>query len=608
MLVDDPRIELEGVDGVLVYGDSAAPDRFYYAGTRPRLARDGDGYLFTLIRYERVLDGRAGAPPQAGMLSFVVDLAPAPADLAAAETALRKRRPDARLTPIPWTSGTVIAAIIGGDPVRATPSLMGDNSAVVSLGLTTDQYLLLTRSLDDPDSVPISVVYDLQFEVLRPSFAYAIQFDLTRYRLWVRKTCTANVLFVSFESVETFEDLRQSGAITIHSTVSTDEPVPDGVRRAFLRSLQTLMTPLPAFAAPPAGGSPSWGIGYSCETIRDTQAISRTLDCDLQVSDAVTRTVHLQGALADLSDALRSRPVIQLPTGVTFVQDLTLRCHAVFDGAPLEAVQVSLEPAAGLSGHVFNADRTEDWRIALTHAPAQVHTYACRCDVRFGNGRPAATGRLSLARDQAFVDLQPATLYTFRRYAVTVAPDFPWSLVPSVTVALDGPPALSFTPGSLVLTGGRPSGTIEVFAPSRQDLDGVTVRARYGMADGGARTRQSLPSGATIFLNPLRKRTVVFAAAPDTDWQRWSAIRLKLVKGARFQAWAPQQLELTRREPRARFTHWFADERELTCETLFRSANASVPGAVLRSHEHTIVVPSRPDSEVPDPSRQEATA
>ncbi|GJE44487.1 hypothetical protein [Methylobacterium soli] len=592
MLADGKAITLSGVTGMLIYGDFAEPKQFYYAATQPRIARDGDAYQFTLVRYDRVRDG------QAGMLSFVVDLAPDPAELARARRTLERGTPGAQLTPLPWTSGTVAAAIIGGDPVLATPSLMGDNGVAISLGLTTEQYLLLMRSLDDPDSVPISIVYSLQFEAMRPKFEYSIQFHAERFRDWLQKKRKLNLLFVSFERVETFEELRESGSIQVSSVNQTDEPLPDGVRRAFLSSLQAVLTPLPAFAPPPDGGDDSWGIGYSSETIRDVQSIARRLDCNLRVTGAVARSVHIQGALGGLPEALRGRPVVELPTGISFVQDLTLRCHDRFDGNPLHAVQVSIAPAdLSPAARVFNGQNPGDWQVGLTHDPDDARLYACRCDLHFARrDRPRVTATVELDRDRAFVDLQPAAFYSFRRYAVSVAGDFPWDLIRTIDLSLSGPPGMSFTPARLVLSARQPRGAIEAFAPEPLDLAEVAFHATYEAANGADHDEVGLPTGATIFLNPLRERRILFEAAPDMDWGRWSAVLVKPVQKAFHQIWASRLLTLTEAAPRAAFTYWFAEEARLACKTAFRGDSRTVPGAEISGAGTTIVVPAPPRS------------
>src|ERR1035437_6315019 len=269
MLADDRKIELEDLGGILVYGDSSLPDLYYCCSTRPSIAKRGDQVQLTLLAYQNP------TARNAGMLSFVIDLVPDPKDL----DAFQARYPQAQMVPMPWTSGTVTASIAGGDPIFAIPSLLGANSAVVSIGLTSDQYVLLRKS----KVAPISVVYGLSFEALRDEYAFGIEFDQNNFRNWVQKKCSANFLFLSLEKVDTFEEIRQAGVIRVTSVNQTGEEPPDGFRRAVLASIQSILTPMPRFAPPPQGGDPGWGIGFECSTVRDIQNNDKRLDTDTSV-------------------------------------------------------------------------------------------------------------------------------------------------------------------------------------------------------------------------------------------------------------------------------------------------------------------------------------
>lgn len=587
MLADDRKVEVDGLDGVLLYQDAAVPDRFYYSATRPGIARTGDDYQLTLVRYDCPRGGTAG------MLSFVVDLRPPPAVLDRAMAGVRAIAPAAQLAPMPWTTGTVSAAVIGGAPIVTRPSLLGDNEAVVSLALTTEQYLLLDSARGDPALLPISVVYGLHYEALRPAYAFSVEVHADRLRDWLQKRVKVDLLFVSIEKIETFEDLRANGVITITSTNQTGEAPPDGFRRAFLQSLAGVLTPMPCFAPPPDGsGDAGWQLGFSAETIHDIQTITRRLDCAMQVSAAVTRTAVIQGVLTDLGTALRASPVIELPTHGSFQQAVTLRCQAAFDGNPLQSVVATIAPPTlSPATRVFDAAQPAEWQADLTYDPRVPADYRCSCELRFTNGRPRVIGNVGIAHDQAYVDLLPSVFYSFRSYTVRVSDDFPWALVRKVTVRLLHPGALAFDPAELVLREGTPSGVIQAFAPVPLDLDQVGFIADYvATADETTLHEEGLPSGATIFLNPLRRRQVAFAADPAADWTRWSAIAVTPVKGPGFQLWQPSRVLLTADRPRAPFAYWYGDGATLRCRTQGVRAGKATPGPDILSDATLIPV------------------
>lgn len=567
MLADDRKVELDGLGGILVYRDFSVPDLYYYCSTRPAIARTGGEYQLTLVRYDRPVLG------QAGMLSFVVNLDPDPDDVIAMQTQLLAKAPGAQFRAMPWTEGTVTAAIIGGTPVFATPSLLGSNSAVICTGLTTDQYLLL-KHRDVGSEPPISVVYSLSFEAFRSQYEFGIEFNESRFKEWVQKKCTANFLFISVEKVETFEELRQSGVIRVTSVNQTGETPPEGLRRAFLQSLQSILIPLPQFAPPPEGGGNTWLIGFDCSTVRDMQNIGRRLDTNMQVAGAVTRKVFLQGAPNRFEEAMSSRGAIELPTSTRFTQNLTLRCQSAFDGQPLKATLVNIEPRTlPLSNHVFDSAHPGEWEVELVHEPGTDSGYSYQCDLRFGevigNTASSGSGLIRIRREAAFIDVVVEEYCTYRRYRISSAKDFPWKLLKSVTLTLQGAGSLSFEPPLLQLRPSTTTGTMTAFAAQRVSLDDMFYTAACQPLNGAMFEVQGLPSGAEIFLNPFRQRTVTFQAAPDFDWTRYSRIVVSPYTDGAPLLWAQGKLTLIQGSAPTAFKYWFAGDRKLKYKTAF---------------------------------------
>lgn len=577
MLADDQKVELDNLGGILVYQDSS-DDIYYYSSTRPAVARRDGEYQFTLVRYDTPRDNHAG------MLSLVIDLEPDEEQMKKLRTQLWGRTPGAEIKPMPWTSGTVAAAIIGGNPVFGTPSLLGSNSAVLCVGLTIEQYLLLKNSAKDRGASPISVVYSLSYEAFRPEYEFTIEFNESKFRDWLQKKCSANFLFISVEKIETFEELRQSGVIRVASVNRTGQTPPEGFRRAFLKSLQSLLVPLPRFATPPDGGGDEWLIGFSCSTVQDTQNIARRLDCNMQISGAVTRKAFIQGPLDRLGEALAARPEIELPTNTRFTQELTLRCHTTFNDGPLDAINVHIEPPTiSPSSRVFNDLNDDEWPIELVHKPGTISDYSYRCELYFrDNPAKCSSGSIGIRRDQIFLDIVPDEFYTYRRYSVMAADEFPWDLLNSVELTLAGPEPLAFEPRQLKLSKTHPSGAIEAFAPVRTDLDEIVFTARYYSTDARSFMTDGLPLGKTIFLNPFRRRVVTFRAAADFNWQRYSRINISIARSAgKPQLWrnGDGKLTLTKATAAARFTYWFTDGRELRYRTTFMG------NGIPRTHE-----------------------
>ena len=427
MIADHKKVELPGVEGILIYKDSLDDNIYYYTSTRPAIGKNAfDDFAFALIEYDQPENDIVAA------LSFAVELEPSQDAFERMTTELRKLNPNA-VPPkrMPWTSGTVTAAIMEGQPVKdITPSLIGGNAAAVSIPLSTGEYQLLKESVRDGISRAISVVYKVCFDAYGPASRLSFKVNQDKFRNWVQTKCSANVLFVSFESVDTFEELKKAEAVEISSEVYTEDPQGD-LRLAFLQSLKTLLTPLPQFAAPPEGGK-TWLIGFDCSTVREIQDIQRQIEGNLQVNAAVTRSVFIQGALENLSDAYKAVPTVKLPrSDQLFTHDQVFRSFDAFDGRPLKYMIVYINGKYPYS-HPFNKDDSGEWPIRLTYDPGQA-PYTYHCQLYFSealaktpaNRNPLTTDPVTVPRDKSFVFILPAEFYTYRRYAVYTASDFP---------------------------------------------------------------------------------------------------------------------------------------------------------------------------------------
>ena len=506
MLADDKKA-LEDVEGILVYKDHFDPDIYYYSSTRPVVALHGEQYQFTHFIYQP-----APESGPVGMLSFIVDLEP---DAARKEEMLdRLPRKDGKvpeLRPIPWTLGTVAVAVQGGEAVFGIPSLMGRNSVVVNLPLTKDQYLILENSMDGE---PVSVVYSLSYEAYRPAYEFGVEFDEEKFRKWVQTKCELDLLFISFESENTFEELMSAAVIKVKSVNQTGAEPSTGFRRAFLQSLQSLLIPLPKFAKPAASKEPSWGLG--CRTITDRQIISRNVDCNMTVSGAVARRANIQGALGGFAEAYKRRGSVIIGTTSPFMQTLTVRCDNSFDGKPLIAVFIRIHDD---TTHTFDSSHRDEWVVTLEHDPRKSHTCQYQCTFYFEGDR-MESGQLTIKPDQAYLDIIPEAYYTYRSYSVTAAADFPWELLTSVRLEPGLSPAITFEPLTLDLTKSKPSGEIRAFAPNKVGLDDIAFTAGYCRNKGKDFELGLLPTGKTIFVDHFRKQTYTFMAHADFDWTR----------------------------------------------------------------------------------------
>ena len=597
MLADDQPVTVESAPHILVYGDTDIPTRFYYASTRPAVARGSKGYQLTLTHYDTPVDGIAG------MLSLVVNLQPDQQEMDALRSELSARNPGETLqfVPMPWTAGTVAVAVGGGAPLSGMPSLLGDNSAALSISLSIEQYQLL-RPREGAVAAPLYVVYSLSYDAMRPEYAFWIHFDASRFRDWMQKKCSASFLFISVEKSETFEELRQAGVLRVESENRTGEEPPAGFRQAFLCSLQSVLVPLPRFAQTPQAGGSSWLVGVDCGAVRDIELLSKRLDTDMRIKGVVSRKAYIQGELAGLAEALAERGVQELPTRVSFTQPLTVRCHDSFQGMPVEVLNAQVLPAIlPRSFHSFERSGDE-WHISLTHKPGTDAGYTCLCTPHFGGDRPAmAPVAIPIARAQAYLDIVPSAYFSYRNYSIGTADDFPWQLVREVRLELRGPVGLAFRPGRATLVKNAPSGTVEAFAPERVDLEQVAFSAQVtpNPRKGLPFTVDGVPAGATVFFHPLRRRVVTFRGAPGGNWDDLARIVIVVSAVAgRPQLWDSERLVLLPEAPHARFTYWHAGDKTLSYQVRYIRANSreiTVAGVETAQAEVVLSIPEEID-------------
>jgi hypothetical protein len=596
MLADDQRVELQSSREILIYKDFSNPSLFYYVSTQPAIAKSNNQFQYALTHYDKPVKGMAG------MLSLVVNLQPDQASLDKVRQELQAQSAQGpiQLVPMPWTSGSVSAAVIGCPPVTATPSLLGDNFVALSIGLTTDQYIVLKSS--QTPAAPISVVYSLGFEAFRPQYSFSIRFDQSKFRDWIQKQCSANLFFLNIQESETFEKLQQSGVIEVISENQTGQDPPEGFQLAFLRSLQSILVPLPHFApAPSAGGQGNWLLGYSCSAVEDHQTLTKRLDTNMQVSGAVGRTVFIQGSLVNWKEAQTACVDIELPTDGSFIQRITVRCHSAFDQRPLDRVQVSIEPPISTgSSRVFSNGASDDWSLDLLRAPGLADGYSTRYVLYFGNNQPPLSCKaVPIAREQAFVDVVPEEYYSYCTYTVNVADTFPWSLVTSVKLMLSGPADFSFQPSQLILTKTTPTGQIVAFAPTVADLEAINFTALIYPRVGAQLSIDGSPTGSTIFLNPFESRTISFRAGGEIDWKTTNQISILVDAAApSLQLWTTTRITLTATAPQAKITYFLNGQKAVSYRAEFRKSSGVVMRTPPIETAEAAIVVSIPDTDV----------
>lgn len=279
------------IDGVLVYADHAVPTAFYYAAPQPRISRIDGRPQFDLFAYTVDLQhsplGGTSIPDElgAGFLTLGVDCALAEGDRETIVAKLAERTgvpPTAlSLAPIPYRSGRVSVLALDrletpagppADPASPRPTtgrptfveqvlgtgqpgLLTDLRTILSLGLSQDGVAFLT-GLYEAGAAPVGIVYELEFDGLRPAVEARITADLSRIHTHFGGGLDVTYSWFRAEIDAAFDHLVEQGAIRIELTSQATGEEANRSRELALslfkdRIVQELFRPTPPAARTP---------------------------------------------------------------------------------------------------------------------------------------------------------------------------------------------------------------------------------------------------------------------------------------------------------------------------------------------------------------------
>ncbi|MEM7052237.1 MAG: hypothetical protein AAF604_21400 [Acidobacteriota bacterium] len=224
------------IDDLVVFRDEADPDLFHVLPGRPRLVLQGEGDdavpRFTLYKYRRDLTdnpeldrtrARGG-----GLALFEVELPSDRLVRVQREVASQSGRPDARLSPVVFRSGTVATLIAHAEEDglvedlvdRHPAALTPPHRAAFAVALSAEGASLFEQAANGGE-LPVGVVYDLRFLALSPSLNAHVKMDYER----IYDRFAASVGFTYYVSVRLDVDLAwlvENDVIQIEITSFTD--------------------------------------------------------------------------------------------------------------------------------------------------------------------------------------------------------------------------------------------------------------------------------------------------------------------------------------------------------------------------------------------------
>jgi hypothetical protein len=179
------------VRGATILRNSDDPDQLHLLPPTARLAAAGDGLAFTLYKYRRDLTDNPELDPArakgAGLALFEVEASVANLGAVQAEVAALAGRPDARLSPMLFRSGTVQAIVAHAEGERFIEDLVDRRSAPLTyphhaafaMALTAEGTTLFEAAARG-GLLPVGVAYELRFLALTPSLHARVHMDYDR--------------------------------------------------------------------------------------------------------------------------------------------------------------------------------------------------------------------------------------------------------------------------------------------------------------------------------------------------------------------------------------------------------------------------------------------
>jgi hypothetical protein len=179
------------VRGATILRDHEHPDQLHLLPPTARLAAAGDGLAFTLYKYRRDLTDNPELDPTrakgAGLALFEVEASVANLGAIQAEAAALAGRPDARLSPVLFRSGTVQAIVAHAEGDRFIEDLVDRRAAPLTYPHHTAFAMALSAegaTLFDAAArgglLPVGVAFELRFLALTPSLHARVHMDYDR--------------------------------------------------------------------------------------------------------------------------------------------------------------------------------------------------------------------------------------------------------------------------------------------------------------------------------------------------------------------------------------------------------------------------------------------
>lgn len=277
------------INGISFFQDSEDPSVYYYSPPSPRLA-------IKTIADEQVpqinLYAYRGVNNNGGYLTLETDLQVSQEVLDVAKTQLS----GATFLPFPLVDGDATMNVIGHSQ-QQNISLMGDNTAIFNQSLDQQQSEFLAGALKYPCSVPLAVVYNLDFVAMRPASKYNLEAQWDEVQTYLRKTYSIGFFFLSATISKISETLISNKTVKITGTVN-NETMTEATTQLTSMLLSTFFKPVFEPIAQGQKESTAPLFGFRFEQVDIKQLDRRYLSFNMQENSVVRLKKQISGTIA----------------------------------------------------------------------------------------------------------------------------------------------------------------------------------------------------------------------------------------------------------------------------------------------------------------------
>jgi hypothetical protein len=428
------------INQYICFQDDADALKYYYVPQTPHLDRINSIPQFKLIKYK-------GQTDAGGLLTLGVSLATEPNQLEQVRQQL-PRSSKITLDPMQFVSGSAQLTLFDRT-YEAKPDLLGDNRALFSILLKPEEVTLIQGALEDK-TMPIGVVYALDYLAIRPAYSYQLKVDWSRVQRKIEEKFQLGLILLKVEIENLVGELLEEKAIEIQiKNLAGDEATRQQL--AAISELQEMI--LSTFFRPrlqPAqlstGSNQPLILGFRYSKTDVTQIEKRSLNLTMDQQSIVQRRIYPQALLENLlSELTNLNQYIELMNVSDRFSKRTVKaiCRTDFEKSGIFGIIVTLKYGAERKQLRLNAENPQgelSWRSILIEGMMQWDVTASY-EVSF-KGSLENNQFLKSIRSKEIViktgtfEINPQELYTLNVIPIVTTSKFPWDRYDSVQVRI----------------------------------------------------------------------------------------------------------------------------------------------------------------------------